>query len=186
MRASCWRTLTRCSGELELEPDEDTVRCLALPIVGEQILVPNAVVAEVFAADSVAPAAGGPDWLLGSLTWRGSMLPLICMEAALGGHRLEAGARSKVVVMNTFSASESLKNFAVLVQGIPHQVLATDLTVRLETPINGARPFVMADLQVDGEQAFIPDLDAFEEALLDVVDLWRATGTAGGDEDGLE
>jgi chemosensory pili system protein ChpC len=168
-----------------VEPAEVTVRCLALPIVGEQILVPNAVVAEVFAADTVAPTSGGPDWLLGSLTWRGQVLPLVCMEAALGGPRLEAGARSKVVVMSTFSGSEPLKHFAVLVQGIPHQVLATDLTVRLDTPINGARPFVMADLQVDGEQAFIPDLDAFEAALLEAVDQWRPTGPAGGGEDGL-
>jgi chemosensory pili system protein ChpC len=168
-----------------LDQDEDTVRCLALPIVGEQILVPNAVVAEVFAADAVSPAVGGPEWLLGSLTWRGTVLPLVCMEAALGGTRLEPRARSKIVVMNTISAGESLKHFAVLVQGIPHQVLATDHTVRLETPINGARPFVAADLLVEGEQAFIPDLDAFEKALLDVADQWRVASPAGDEEDGL-
>lgn len=159
-----------------MEHDEDAVRCLALPIVGEQLLVPNALVAEVFAADVVSPVTGGPDWLLGSVIWRGSVLPLVCMEAALGGRRLEVGSRSKIVVMKTFSASEPLKNFAVLVQGIPHQVQATNHTVRLETPINGARPFVAADLQVDGEQAFIPDLDAVEKALLDVADKWRGSG----------
>ena len=166
-----------------MEQDEDTVRCLALPIVGGQILIPNAVVAEVFAADTISPAGGGPQWLLGSLIWRGSVLPLVCMEAALGGTRLEAGARSKIVVMNTLSASDSLKNYAVLVQGIPHQVLATDHTVRLETPINGARPFVAADLQVEGARAFIPDLDAVEKALLDTVDQWQVPGSAGGEED---
>jgi len=165
-----------------LERDENTVRCLALPIVGEQILVPNAVVAEVFAAGAVSPAGDGPQWLLGSLVWRGRVLPLVCMEAALGGTRLEVGARSKIVVMNALSANESLENYAVLVQGIPHQVLATDHTLRLETPVNGARPFVAADLQVEGERAFIPDLDAVEKALLDVVDLWRATESAGGEE----
>lgn len=165
-----------------MEQDESAVRCLALPIVGEQLLVPNAVVAEVFAADAISPAVGGPDWLLGSLTWRGRVLPLVCMEAALGGIRLEVGPRSKIVVMNAISANESLKNFAVLVQGIPHQVLATDHTVRLETPINGARPFVAADLHVEGEQAFVPDLDAFEKALLDIVDQWRDTGCSKGDE----
>jgi chemosensory pili system protein ChpC len=165
-----------------LEQDENTVRCLALPIVGEQILVPNAVVAEVFAAGAVSPASDGPQWLLGSLVWRGRVLPLVCMEAALGGTRLEVGARSKIVIMNTLSANGPLENYAVLVQGIPHQVLATDHTLRLETPVDGARPFVAADLQVEGERAFIPDLDAVEKALLDVVDLWRATESAGGEE----
>ncbi len=38
-----------------MEQEKDTVRCLALPIAGEQILVPNAVVAEVVAADTVSP-----------------------------------------------------------------------------------------------------------------------------------
>lgn len=168
-----------------MEPEDDTVRCLALPIVGEQLLVPNAVVAEVLAADTVSPADGGPEWLLGSLTWRGSVLPLVCMEAALGGARLEVGARSKIVVMNALSANESLKNYALLVQGIPHQVLATDHTVTLDTPVNGARPFVAADLQLEGERAFIPDLDAVEKALLEIAGNWLVPGSAGGQEDGL-
>ena len=106
-----------------MQQDEDTVQCLALPIVGEQILVPSAVVAEVYAVDAVSPAIGGPDWLLGNVTWRGNEVPLVCMEAALGGTRLEAGARSKMAVMKAQSAGEALKNFAILVQGIPHQVL---------------------------------------------------------------
>ena len=166
-----------------MEQDEDMVRCLAIPIVDEQILVPNAIVAEVFATDAVSTTGGGPEWLLGSLAWQGRVLPLVCMEAALGGTRLETGARPKLVIMNALSASESLKNYAILVQGIPHQVLASDRTVKLETPINGARPFVAADLQVEGERAFIPDLDAVENALLDVVDHWQVTGSAGGGED---
>lgn len=159
-----------------MEQVECMVRCLALPIAGEQILVPNAVVAEVVAADTVSPVSGDPEWLLGSLTWRGSVLPLVCMEAAVGGSRLEAGARSKIVILKALSAGEPRMNFAVLVQGIPHQVLATDQTVTLESPINDGRPFVAADLRVEGEQAFIPNLDAVEKALMDVVDRWQVTG----------
>jgi chemosensory pili system protein ChpC len=166
-----------------LQQDEDTVQCLALPIVGGQILVPSAVVAEVYAVDTVSPATGAPDWMLGNVIWRGNQVPLVCMEAALGGARLEAGSRSKVVVIKAQSAGEALKNFAILVQGIPHQVLATDRSVALQAPINGARPFVALDLQVEGEPAFIPDMDAVEKALLDVVDKWRATEPADGDRD---
>ncbi len=164
---------------------DDTVRCLVLPIVGEQILVPNAVVAEVYAADAVTASTGGPDWLLGSIIWRGSELPLVCMEAALGGARVEVGARTKVVVMKALSASEALKHFAILVQGIPHQVLAADHSVTMVSPINGTRPFVALDLQVEGEQAFIPDMDAVEKALLDVVDQWRTTNSDDGDGDDI-
>lgn len=169
-----------------MEPEEETIRCLALPLLGDQLLVPNAVVAEVFAAEAITPVPDGPDWLLGSLTWRGDVLPVVCMEAALGGTRLEAGARSKIVIINALTASESLKNYAVLVQGIPHQVLASNSTVTPETPINGARPFVAADLQVDGGQAFVPDLDAVEQALLDVADQWHraASDDVGGEEIG--
>ena len=166
-----------------MDQGEDMVRCLVLPIVGEQILLPNAMVAEVYAADGVSASTGGPDWLLGRVIWRGIELPLVCMEAALGGPRLEAGARSKVVVIKTLSASEALRNFAVLVQGIPHQILAADHSVTVRAPINGARPFVALDLQVEDEQAFIPDMDAIERALLDVVDYWRARDSDDGDGD---
>lgn len=151
-----------------MQQDQEAVRCLVLPIVGDQVLVPNAVVAEVFAAESVTPIDDGPKWLLGSLIWREATLPLICMEAALGGARLEVGPRSKIVVMKTLSGSGSLEHYAVLVQGIPHQVLASDSTVELDSSVNGARPFVAADLQVAGASALIPDLDAIERSLLDL------------------
>ena len=169
-----------------MEQEEETVRCLALPLVGNQLLVPNAVVAEVFAAGAISPVPDGPDWLLGNLAWRGEVLPVVCMEAALGGTRLETGTRSKIVVISALTASESLKYYAVLVQGIPHQVLAGSSTVTPETPINGARPFVAVDVQVEGGQAFVPDLDAVEQALLDVAELWHRAGSddGGGDEIG--
>ena len=156
-----------------MDGDLDAVRCLALPIVGERILLPNAVVAEVFAAGAVSATGDGPEWLLGSLPWRGSVLPLVCMEAAVGGQSLAPGARSKVVVINALSANASFENYAILVQGIPHQVLATDHTVVLEEAPNGARPFVVADLMVEGEKAFIPDLDAVERGLLDSAAEWQ-------------
>jgi len=169
-----------------LEQAEDAVRCLALPIVGENILVPNAMVAEVLSANAVSLAVGGPEWLLGNIAWRSTALPLVCMEAALGGARCEVGTRSKVVVLNALSENDLLENYAVLVQGIPHQVLATEQTVVRDTPINGARPFVAVDLRVEGERAFIPDLDAVEEALLDVVDEWQTPGSADGEEGGIK
>lgn len=170
---------------MDPEEEEETIRCLALPIVGDQVLVPNAVVAEVFAAEEIAPAQGGPEWLLGSLDWRGRRLPLVCMEAALGGRRPEAGARAKVVVMKALTRDPGLTNYAVLVQGIPHQVLATGQLLTREAPVNGARPFVAADLQVDGRQAFIPDLDAVERALGDAADSWRPIGHGGGGGDAV-
>lgn len=166
-----------------MEQAEEAVRCLALPLVGEQLLVPNAVVAEVFAAEAVLPVPEGPEWLLGSLVWRGDVLPVVCMEAALGGTRLEAGARSKIVVLKALTASEALKSYAVLVQGIPHQVLASSSTVTSGSPINGARPFVAADLQLEDGQAFVPDLDALEQALLDVADRWHRDASDDGEGD---
>ena len=166
-----------------MEGQHDAVRCLALPLVGEQLLVPNAVVEEVFAAGDIRPAVDGPDWLIGSLVWRGGVLPLVCMEAAIGGERPASGARSKVVVMKALTASEGLSNYAVLVQGIPHQVLATGDTVTRDPQANGARPFVAADLLTEGGQALVPDLDAVERALIGAADSWRS---AGSDESGAD
>lgn len=156
-----------------MDREDEVVRCLALPLLGEQLLVPNAVVAEVFAAASVAPAQEGPDWLIGSVAWRGGMLPLVCMEVVLGRTRPEPGPRSKVVVMKALTPDELLQNYAVLVQGIPHQVLASNATVTMEAQVNGMRPFVASVLRLDGGQALVPDLDAVERALLDAADRWR-------------
>lgn len=162
-----------------MEEDSDTIRCLALPIVGDQLLVPNAVVAEVFTVPGVSAVNDGPSWLLGSLLWRGAVLPLVSMETALGGNPMEIGDRAKLVVMHALSAAEILQYYAVLVQGIPRQVLASEQSVQPAPDLDSERTFVAAELRVEGERAFIPDLDGIEKALLLAADAWRRPIEAG-------
>ena len=157
-----------------MQGDSHGIRCLALPMAGDQLLLPSAVVAEIFSVPEIEPIESGPRWLLGSLSWRESKLPVICMEAVVGGERMAVAERSKIVVLRALSAALDPGYYAVLTQGIPRQVLASSATVQSAAAVDGERPFVAAELNVDGEHSFIPDLDAVERALVAAALSWKS------------
>jgi chemosensory pili system protein ChpC len=155
-----------------LETSPEAVRCLVLPVHDDQVLVPSAVVAEVFAARDIPALEGAPRWLIGRVVWRDASLPVVSIEAAVGGERPPVGERAKIVVLRSLGAEEPLAFYALLIQGIPRQVLASSRTVQ-SRPRDRDRPFVAQDLDLEGERAFIPDLDALERALVAFADSWR-------------
>ena len=166
----------------------DAVRCLVLPVSDDQVLVPSAVVAEVFAAREIPPLDAGPRWLLGRVGWRESTLAVVCIEAAVGGERPPIDKRAKIVVLRVLGDAKALTHYAMLVQGIPKQVIASPQTVQAATP-GAERPFVASEVSLEGERAFIPDLDALERALVALAPSWQqpeptAAAAGPGAEDG--
>lgn len=161
-----------------MEGSRDAVRCVALPLAGSQALLPSALVAEVFAVPKVAAPAGGPDWLLGSAFWRGTNLPVVSLEAATGGERAQPAGRAKSVVIRALGDTQALRYYAVLVQDVPRQVLASERIVQPAPPRGGGRAFVRCEVSVEGTPAFIPDVDALESALVASSAAWHRGGEA--------
>jgi len=168
-----------------VDASSDAVRCVALPVAGEHALVPSALVAEIFAVGELTPPASGPSWLLGSVFWRGLNLPVISFETAMGGERAAVGERAKSVVLRAVGESDALRYYAVLVQDIPRQVLASQRTVQAAPASGREAEFVQCELRVEGAPGFIPDIDALESALIASSAAWRRDGgevsAVGGD-----
>lgn len=154
-----------------MEPTSEAVRCLALPVHDDQVLVPSAMVAEVFAAREIPPLTDGPRWLLGRITWRDTTLAVVSIEAAVGAECPAVAERAKIVVLRALETARSPDHYALLIQGIPRQVLASPRNVQSRSH-DGERPFVAMEVNIDGERAFIPDLDALERALGAFAESW--------------
>ncbi len=146
-------------------PQGGRIRSLVVPVGGAEILIPNAMVAEIVTAVEPAKNAGKPDWLLGLMPWRGVDLPLVSIGNAVDGLQADTVVdRGQVLVLHTLKDHESMGFYGILSNGIPH-LLQADQTNVTSVPQGVKSPLVLAQVLIEGKQAFIPDFDLLESML---------------------
>lgn len=145
-----------------MNDNSQTLSCVMIPVGGRQLLLPNVSIAEVVDYASSEAGAGAPDWLAGRLEWRGLNLPVISYDAANGGTLSIPGEnRGRIVVLNSLSDNnKKLRFMALITQGIPSQVRISEDQVKQLKGENGPADLMLVD--VDGEAAWIPNLDYLE------------------------
>jgi|SRR5690554_69832 len=134
---------------------------LLIPMHGRPWLVPNIVVAEIVPLRQPDRPAQGPEWLLGWIDWRDESIPLLSFEKLNDSSQVTIGPDARIAVINTVTGK--LKFYAVIIQGIPRQsrIGKEDL---VEEPVESG-PAEAMYVQMGGDLAVIPDLDAIEQAL---------------------
>lgn len=145
-----------------MNDNSQTLSCVMIPVGGRQLLLPNVSIAEVVDYASNDAGTGAPDWLAGHLEWRGLNLPVISYDAANGGNlSIPGDNRGRIVVLNSISDNnKKLRFMALITQGIPSQVRITEEHLKQLNGENGPADLMQVD--VDGEAAWIPNLDYLE------------------------
>jgi chemosensory pili system protein ChpC len=142
------------------EVDTAAVRCLLLPLVGGQALLPEATVAQVVDYVEPTPLPGAPAWLAGESTWAGTSFPVLILDGEPPG----AGGKPYLVVVRASGQYADLPFLGILARGLPRQVEAsrTNLVARRDAI---RQRFARAAVTLAGEEAFIPDLDWLEQSV---------------------
>jgi chemosensory pili system protein ChpC len=143
---------------------EQTIRTQLIPLHEHKLLLPNTAVAEVVPYEEHNPMDDLPEWLMGSINWRGKTVPLTCFDTLLGSPRPEVSRDTRVIVLNTLTGNQTIPFFAILSQGIPHLLrVAEDQLEKAEDETEN--DFVLSTVIVGEERALIPDLNRLEQAL---------------------
>lgn len=143
------------------------IRGVLIPVGGQQLLLPNATVAEIIAyRDPVARTEGGPDWLLGDIDWRQRKVPVVALETLLGG-QFRGYTRGRIAICYSLLEGERRPYLGVVSDGIPHLVRVREEDVEpLPLSDEDAGLPVLARLRIKGEDAFIPDLARLSQMTL--------------------
>lgn len=143
---------------------QQDVRGVLIQVSGARLLLPNASIAEVLSYASTEPLANAPEWLLGTLRWRGWTLPLLRFAPLAGLGSEEAQLGNKVLVLKALGKNPRLPYFALLSQGFPRLVTvsADRIVDDADAPTSAV---VKRALRFNDEPALIPDLDAIEQAI---------------------
>lgn len=142
------------------------VRGVLLPLRGGQLLLPNASVSEVIGyRDPEPPPDNAPDWLLGVMSWRQYPIPLVSFDSLLELSDTTVGARARIAICNTLNGNTERPYVGILLRSIPHLVRVIEpLITPMEQP-GDIGEMVARKVRISGQEAWIPDLDALEQAL---------------------
>ena len=136
------------------------VRSTIIPLHGLELLVPNAVIAEVIEYKAPQTIEGNlPHWLMGAMAWRGLTLPMVSLELLLGKKQIPTTTRGRIVVLYGLGpVRQQLPYFGIVSRDLPR--LEHVGNVNIEFDEGGiSSPLLAANVVVGGNRASIPDFD---------------------------
>ncbi|MET1024345.1 MAG: chemotaxis protein CheW [Pseudoxanthomonas sp.] len=147
----------------------DEIRGVLVQVGPERVLLPNATVAEVLARVPVQAVADAPHWLPGTIDWQGWQVPLFSM-VNLGGLGQEVvSAASKIVVLKTLTGGEAMPYMGLLTQSFPRLISVPRDGLLADASEESLPEGVQMRVLLGDEAALLPDLEAIERMVADVV-----------------
>jgi len=142
------------------------INCLLLPIGQLGLLVPAVCVAEVLPWRPVREVANSPDWLLGTLAWRGDAIPVVRFEMINGATDAPTPQNECVAVMNRCRSVHSEAFYAIATSGLPRMVQVSEEDIVAEQTHLGVAE--SAAIKLGAEQVRVPNLGYVEDQLASV------------------
>lgn len=148
------------SAEEALSPDR--LGCLVLPVGGQQLLLPITAIAEVinpfFRPDADLEQRG----VLGWITWRDQLIPLLSYEGLNGEENPDWESIERIAVINAVGVAARTGFWSLALTGIPKSFLVSEDTPLKHLEITARGKPVMSAVLDDGSEAFVPDLEFLE------------------------
>jgi len=146
----------------------EVVHCLFVPLQDELLLLPNSNIAEVVSYEEPTPFSDAPPWLLGKVSWRERLIPLISFDIISGKNKKSVvSKKSRIVVLNTLNGNNELPYIAIISQGIPHLETINENTISdVEDQDGDDRHSILRHVIINDVQAIIPDIDDIEMRLI--------------------
>jgi chemosensory pili system protein ChpC len=83
------------------------------------LLLPNTAIAEIVHYAAPQPVDDAPDWLLGTMVWRGLRIPVVSYERASGDVSMEYDNRARIAVLNGVHSGAALQFYAFVISNNP-------------------------------------------------------------------
>ena len=148
------------------------ISAVLLPMTGQLLIVPSAMVAEIIKRRDLVQPPGAPDWLLGQVKWHQVRVPVISFESLNDDAITDPASGSRIVIFAALSEPELMpvRHYALLTRGVPNLLRLTpeDLHEIPELPLG---PAERMKLRVHGQAGALPDFDYIERKVASLLSL---------------
>lgn len=148
-----------------MSEDKELIKCVILTLRKANVIVPNALVAEIISVKEMTKTDKGPAWFLGNMKWRDVDVPLLSFEASGGEQISRVNLNTQAVVLYAVGDTGNVSKtpyLGLVMSGVPHishfsrEQIKTDVD-ELETE---AHPMVAQKVRINGASVSILDVDA--------------------------
>jgi len=151
--------------------DNQAIKCVILTLRKENVIVPNALVAEIVSVKDIEKKANSPEWFLGNMKWRGSDVPLLSFEAAGGTGSAKVNLNTQAVILyGVGKAQEVGENpyLGLVMSGVPHISHFKREQIKTDSEATDDHPMVAQKVRINGASVSILDVDAMVDMVSQV------------------
>jgi chemosensory pili system protein ChpC len=136
-------------------------------LTSDTLLLPNAAVAEVVAAERMdPPPAGAPAWLAGKATYNNRQLSVVRFEILNGATAGEDTKRTRLAVIQPLTGQLRTGQYAIVCQGYPHLVTLNRTALKKEALVSTDKDeMVLTRISIANTNALVPNLEQIERLL---------------------
>jgi chemosensory pili system protein ChpC len=139
------------------------ISAVLLPVTGQLLVVPSAMVAEIIKRRELSRPPRAPQWLLGHVKWHQLQVPVISFESMNETAIADPASGSRIVIFGALGEPEAMpvRHYALLTRGVPNLLRLTpdDLVALDNLPLG---PVERVKVRVYGQAGALPDFDAIE------------------------
>ena len=143
--------------------DKQLIKCVILTLRSENVIVPDALVAEIISVKEIEGQDNMPEWFLGNMKWRGADVPLISFEASGGEEISRVNLNTQAVVLYAVGkAGEASENpyLGLVMSGVPHVSSFSRDQIKNDVDAQESHPMVAQKVRINGASVSILDVDA--------------------------
>ncbi len=144
--------------------DTQLLKCVILTLRKENVIVPNALVAEIISVKDIEESKSGPAWMLGKMSWRGVDVPLLSFEAANGDQNVsKVNLNTQAVVLYAVGKNGELNDspyLGLVMSGVPHVSQFNREQIAIDDEALEEHPMVAQKVRINGARVSILDVDA--------------------------
>ena len=135
------------------------MHCMAIPALGETLLLPTTVMEEVVDFQQPAAIESAPPWLLGHIQWENRQVPVFSFTALINGSEVgTVTPRSKIMILKSLTDSGRVPYLGLLLGDLPHPITVKPEDL-VETGDDKKSLGVFKRIALEDREAIIPDLD---------------------------
>lgn len=146
--------------------DTQLIKCVILTLRKENVIVPNALVAEIISVKDIKESRDTPTWFLGHMSWRGAEVPLLSFEAAGGDSSAKVNLNTQAVVLYAVGKEgDEIESpyLGLVMSGVPHVSRFTREQIVTDADEMEEHPMVAQKVRINGARVSILDVDAMVE-----------------------
>jgi len=151
--------------------ESQIIKCVILILRKENVLVPNALIAEIISVKEIERSNDTPGWHLGNMDWRGTDVPLLSFEVAGGMETTKVNLNTQAVVLYAVGTNDEVSEtpyLGLVMSGVPHVSRFTREQFNIDEEALDNHPMVAQKVRINGASISILDVDAMVDMVAEL------------------